>query len=387
MKESNILFITDRYLPFPSSNGACVSKLVDAFPQVGNTYVLSFSKKEAECSLPNVFNCRYDRKPSSIFNRLFEYCQDDGAVNALYAAAEQIILQKNIDIVVCVYRPVECLLAGLNLKKAYPHLCVVGYFLDNIYEWSTSSKLKDGIFYLNQNRLLHKLNRKLDSLIILKYYQPTFEKMLGKSDKVAYAGLPSLQQHPQTERNEEFNETNINIVYAGSFYPKCRRPDQILTFMQAVCAKLPQIKIYLYAWGCEDMVDKAKEAMEGNLVVCGRVPSEKVAKAIQSADILLNVGNDLPYAVPGKLFEYFSTGKPVINFCYRRDDGAAADCKKYGNVFNVYADGINSVDDCVSFILNRCQLPWDALKEAFRDSLPEYTAGIILEAGRRSKNV
>ena len=40
----------------------------------------------------------------------------------------------------------------------------------------------------------------------------------------------------------------------------------------------------------DDLIDKAKEI-------------------ISSADILLNIANDLPYAVPGKLFEYFSIGK------------------------------------------------------------------------------
>lgn len=382
MEANKILFITDRYLPSPSSNGACVSKIVNSYQIKENVYVLAFSFGETASIDSNVCYCHYTRKPSPGYNRIFGYCQDDGAVKALLSEACRMIEEKRINTVVCVYRPVECLLAGLKLKKKYKDICVIGYFLDNIHEWSTSSNLKDRILFFNQKRLLYKLNRSFDSIIALKYYKATFEKMLGTTKKVFYAGLPSLRKCKATvEENQDSDPKHIHIVYAGSFYEQCRRPDEILSFMYEVCAVLPEIKIHLYSWGCESLIDAAKERMGHNLDLCGRVTAEEAERAIHSADILLNVGNDMPYAVPGKLFEYFSTGKPIINFCYRRNDGATQDCEKYGNVFNIYSQSDNSVDDCVKFILNRHSVSWDVLQTTFYDSLPEYTANLIMEKG------
>ncbi|MBE6567127.1 MAG: glycosyltransferase family 4 protein [Ruminococcaceae bacterium] len=386
MKTGKVLFLTDKYLPFPSSNGTCVSKIVGSYPQKENVYVLAFSSSDAEIPGTNIHYCRYKRNPSSAFNRIFGHCQDDGAVTALFMEACQMIEDQKIDTVVCLYRPVECLLAGLKLKSKYKHLCVIGYFLDNIHEWSTSSRVKDQIFFFNQKRLLHQLYRSFDSILSLKYYQPTFEEMLRKTEKLCYVGLPSLREYSGDAQNM-FSSNHINIVYAGSFYANCRRPDQILAFLAEVCAQVPEIRIHLYSWGCQELVDTAKEKMGENLVLCGRVSAEEAERAIHSADILLNVGNDMPYAVPGKLIEYFSTGKPIINFCYRPSDGAAKDCEKYENVFNVYANGDNSVDDCVKFVLNRQSLSWDTLKEKFYDSLPGYTADRILETRLKSKHV
>lgn len=380
MGKNKILFITDKYLPSPSSNGACVSKLVNSYQQKENVFVVAYSFDEPENIDTNVFYCDYKRKPSSAYNRIFGYCQDDGATMALFSEASRIIEANNIDTVVCLYRPVECLLAGLKLKKKYKHLRVIGYFLDNIFEWSTSSGIKDRIIHFNQKRLLYKLNRSFDSLLVLKYYQPTVESMILKTDKISYVGLPSLQEQKQNEK-QLFDRNDINIVYAGSFYPNCRRPDEILAFLQDVCAQIPQVKIHLYSWGCEDLVDEAKEKMGQNLVICGRVSLTEAEKAIQSADVLLNVGNDLPYAVPGKLFEYFSTGKPIINFCYRSNDGATSDCEKYGNIFNVYSKRDNGVNDCVEFILNRRSVSWEDLQKIFYDSLPEYTVNLIMKNG------
>lgn len=384
MQNSRILFITDKYLPFPSSNGACISRIVNSYENKENIFVISFSE-EANENTSNVYYCRYKRNPSSFFNRLFGYCQDNAAVNALFVDANRMVEENNINKVVCVYRSIECLLAGLKLKKKHRDLCVIGYFLDNIFEWSTSSKLKDQIFYINQKRLLNQLNHYFDSIIALKYYKPTIKKMLTRSTKVDYVGLPSLQD--RKIESSLFNKSNINIVYAGSFYSNCRRPDEILEFLNCVHKQLPQLKIYLFSWGCEDLIDAAKEKMRDCLEVCGRVSLEEADRAIQSADILLNVGNDLPYAIPGKLIEYFSTGKSIINFSYRHGDGAAADCEKYENIFNVYANSENNVDDCVRFILNRHTLPWDVLHKKFYDSTPEYTATKILETGLNKNNV
>lgn len=387
MEANKILFITDKYLPFPSSNGACVSKIVKSYKEGKNVYILAFSSDESENTSSNEFYCHYIRQPSSAFNRMFGYCQDDSAVNELFLTACQIIEENKIDIVICVYRPVESLLAGLKLKKKYHDLCVIGYFLDNMCEWTSSSKLKDKIFFVNQKRLLRHINRAFNSSIVLRYYKNTFEKALSKVNKVSYVGLPSLKEHHRKETKPVFESDNINIVYAGSFYQSCRRPDQILEFLREVCDVLPQIKIHLYSWGCEDLVNAAKQKMGQSLVVHGRVSADEAERAIQNADVLLNIGNDMPYAVPGKLFEYFSTGKSIINFCYHRNDGAAEDCEKYGNIFNVYDKFANSVADCADFISNRCTLPWDAVRTIFYDSLPEYTTDKIMKIRQEDKNV
>lgn len=378
MKDA-ILFITDSYLPYPSSNGACIAKIVDEWKEKGEAYILSLSADEENTVDGNLFSCNYQRRPSTVYNRLFSFCEDREAVNRLFRMASEIIEGNHIKTIVCQYRPVECLLAGLKLKeKQKEKVCVFGYFLDNINEFHTASKIKDSVFFFHYRRLVRKLYDAFDEFIVLKYYKTTFESILSENSKIAYVGLPALKK-TRPEDTDIGKKEGIHIVYAGSFYPDCRRPDEILCFMETVCGYLPEVQLHLYSWGCEDLVDFAKSRMGRSLVLHGRVSAEEAQKAIQEADLLLNVGNDLPYAVPGKLFEYFSTGKSIINFCYRHNDGATEDCERYGNIFTVYSKEENRVSDCVDFIKNRKQLPWVFLKKVFFESLPGYTVEQILK--------
>lgn len=378
----NVLFIADQYLPYPSSNGACVSKVVNSGSFDGNVYVLSMLGETADSTDRSVFYCGCNRRPSPLINRLFGYSQDDAVVDALFSEADWIIREYDIDIVVCVYRPVECLLVGLKLKTKHKALCVIGYFLDNIQELQMSAKWKDIIITYNQRRLLKKLVRTYNQLIALKYYRTTFEEIVGCTQNTNYVGLPSIIQHTRYNAPVSHCDDEITVVYTGSFNPDCRRPDGILNYLCDVCDVLPKIRVHLYSWGCDELVAEAKQKMGEHLVLHGRVTLEEAQKAMESADILLNVGNDLPCAVPGKLFEYFSTGKPIINYCYRMNDGAVEDYKKYGNILIVSAQGDNRVEACVDFVQNRKQLPWERLCTTFADSLPEYTANQIMKASK-----
>lgn len=371
MKHS-VLFITDNYLPFPSSNGMCVSRLVEYYKEDVSVYVLSFANNKACKPSSNEFYCEYNRKPSTIKNRIFSFCEDTGAVEVLYKNAVDIIEKYMIDTVVCVYRPVECVLAGLQIKKKYQDkICVLGYMLDNIAELNASLKIKNYILNYNQKRMLKKFEKYYDGLVVLRYYESTLRKMKCKREKIRYVGLPALKKLPVTDVKESHAE--IKMVYAGSFYPDCRRPDEILQFLSEVCNYLPNLKIHLYSWGCEEIVNEAKLYMDDALVLHGRVSASEAEDAIRNADILLNIGNDLPYAIPGKLFEYFATGKSILNFCYRKNDGSTEDCLKYGNIFNVYSKMENSVEDCIKFIEQRHQLPWETVRKMFSESLPQYT--------------
>ena len=52
-----------------------------------------------------------------------------------------------------------------------------------------------------------------------------------------------------------------------------------------------------------------------NLICYGVVDLETARKGIANADVLINIGNRLTNQVPSKVFEYISTGKPIINLC------------------------------------------------------------------------
>ena len=53
------------------------------------------------------------------------------------------------------------------------------------------------------------------------------------------------------------------------------------------------------------------------------------------ADVLVNIGNTVEHQIPGKIFAFMSTGKPIIHFSKFPDDPALPYFKKYPLVFVV----------------------------------------------------
>lgn len=385
-----ILFMVDSYEPTPSSNGVCVARLWSESRKLRYSHLLAMTTdKEHEKYEDDLWVCYYKRKHSSYFNCLFSFAQDEGMVSLLTEKAEEIIDKKGITTVLCTYRPVENLICALNLKRKYGEkLRVVTYYLDNLTEITSKSKAKALVFGFHQKRLIKKAYKTADSTLILKYYASAFKDVLGnETEKLVSVGLPAIlkSENDGNSKDNLFSSTDINVVYAGSFYSSFRRPDKILKFLNEVCKLIPELKVHLYCWGCDDQVDSAKAEMGDSLILHGRVGAAEAHTAIKNADVLLNVGNDLPYQVPGKLFEYFSTGKPIVNFIYREDDPAKADYICYGNIFTVTDYGENDPTACAEFIRTASTLPWERVGSSFADSEPIYTINKIIK--RRIENV
>ncbi len=379
--EEKILFIVDSFEPTPSSNGVCVDRLWKESQKIQYSHLLAMTGEPKNERIENRLSVYfYIRKPSSYFNRLFSFAQDSSMVQFLVERASEIIKKNEITTIVCCYRPVEILLVGVLLKKRFPNrLRVISYYLDNLTEVTSLSKWKAFIFRRHQQRLLKKAYKISNCTLALKYYQSTFERVLGKNThKMKYVGLPGLIESKQ-EKNVEDRKEEIKLVYTGSFYSGFREPENILKFLKEVCQILPNLKIHLYSWGMDEQIQKAKLELNEQLIIYGRVDAEQARQAIIGADCLLNVGNDLPNQVPGKLLEYFSTGKPIINFVYRDDDPAYEDYMRYENIFLVKNNSNNNPETCAEFIKTARTLSWTTVQSRFENCEPIYTIKKIME--------
>jgi glycosyltransferase involved in cell wall biosynthesis len=110
-------------------------------------------------------------------------------------------------------------------------------------------------------------------------------------------------------------EGPLHLLYAGRFYP-FRSPAALL---EAVCAT-PGVRLTVVA----PEVDPAYLAMAarsgGRIVFLGEQPHEAVLRMQLECDVLVNIGNALEAQIPGKLYEYLGSGKPILHLASTGDD-------------------------------------------------------------------
>ena len=56
------------------------------------------------------------------------------------------------------------------------------------------------------------------------------------------------------------------------------------------------------------------------------------------ADVLINLGNTVTNQLPSKIFEYFSSGKPILNLCANPSDPALRYFARYPLALTLFAN-------------------------------------------------
>lgn len=139
--------------------------------------------------------------------------------------------------------------------------------------------------------------------------------MIGNQER--YSPLPyiiKLEERVATTTHVMLPKEKINLVYAGSFYKDLRSPDFLLRVAAAMTDKAV---LHLFCTSdCDDLINHYVSIANGKIVRHNFVPQEEIKLIYQEADVLINVGNNIPQFKPSKTFEYMATLKPIINIFY-----------------------------------------------------------------------
>ena len=208
------------------------------------------------------------------------------------------------------------------------------------------------------------------------------KKKAGKRlEKLVPIELPGIVERIVTEAIKK-EENEIRCIFSGFLYKAVRNPKFMLELFSNFENK--NIKLYLIGAGCEDIVKEyQKGSLNGRLITLGKLGVEDNANWLNSANVLLNIGNLVENQVPSKIFNYFSTGKPIINICKIDNCSSKKYMDKYPLAINVKEVEDLTKDDCFkveNFILNSVgkTVNYATVEEIFYDCKPEYIVDKML---------
>lgn len=169
------------------------------------------------------------------------------------------------------------------------------------------------------------------SPLTLKYQQDFFSDC---KDKMKHLPLPYLQ----ISQNKDFKESECCFGYFGDYYSNTRN---LLPFYTA----LKQLNFKGIICGDSDQDFKS----DGNLTIHGRVSLERVIEYQSQSSVLVHLCN-LRGQIPGKIYHYSATNKPIL-FILDGTHDERETLKQYFSQFNRYYFCVNSVKS----ILNALQ--------------------------------
>lgn len=209
-------------------------------------------------------------------------------------------------------------------------------------------------------------------IILDEHRNGTFSRF---TNKVAALEFPVVVPNVISVSNNE----KKRVMFLGSFYKNVRSPDYMFEIFEDLL-KSDSIVLELVGVTSEILNESQKKLP----IKChGKKSIAECKKLMQEADILINIGNRIDNQVPSKIFEYISTGKPIINICAIKNCPTLKYLKDYPNALNIVecTDQFDSqVEQVNSFVRN---MPNDMTESwiinHYKECTPEYVADIFLE--------
>lgn len=405
---SKILFLAGAYYPEPKANGICCERVIHALQQRGHQIdMVAFAPAWPGPKGAEIGGVEIRYVPGSMYYRTLR-AEETGQLKGnrlrlkkfqlklahllsaaawpnyaplaniqFYRQACQLQEENCYDAVVAVNAPFSALYAAAKLKRKYPGIKYAAYFLDALSGGAFPAyltkkyALERGLAW--ENKLLHWA----DSVLVMKAHVPHLEQHRDKiryGSKITVLDIPLICPVPALP---SARDGKTHIIFVGSINTSLRNPMYVLKMVE----RIPNCVVDFY--GSVDKPELIKEFVtNGVVVVHGKVEHEEALRAEQKADVLLNIGNQNASLVPSKIFEYMSTGKPIITTCPIENEPSLPYLKKYGLCFEVYEESEKLQENAekLSAFLHKVKGQFVSarfIEETFKDNTPGSFADAI----------
>lgn len=179
--------------------------------------------------------------------------------------------------------------------------------------------------------------------------------------------------------NPIFITGKINCVYVGSLLDeRIRSPRYLFKLINElddrfvihmVCNRLSKSTIDL----CNSIVSNNRKIRWYNTL-----PLQECMGIISNADILINLGNRSRNQLPSKIFDYISTGKPIVNLYSLHNDTSKHYLENYPNKLNIYENDDQLFENVQAFLEFTSKYSGKTIsKDQLLDLYSEYDSEVV----------
>lgn len=248
-------------------------------------------------------------------------------------AANRLHKKERFDIVISEHHGFDTLYAGHFLKKKHDSVKFIPILWDPFSGRNIAHYMPEQLgIYLNE-RKEKKLLSNADYIISMKSsegYHRTNSTQKSYYDRMVFLDIPKLVPVTDLQTTTEYVKSGmINILYCGIMDKYHRNPSYILKLFESSKYSSKINLIFFSRGDAVELIKMEKNNFAGNLDVYDYIDKAKLNTVINSVDVLINIGNNIPTMVPSKIFEYISHCKPIISTYKIDNDSSVPYLKKY----------------------------------------------------------
>jgi len=112
-------------------------------------------------------------------------------------------------------------------------------------------------------------------------------------------------------------DSELNLLYAGSFYSFRDPRDLVDAVLQVEGVRLTIASGNVPDWLCERAA-----TCPHRIILLGSVPHRRLLSLQRQTDVLVNLANADACQIPGKFYEYFGAGRPILHLSAEEQDAS-----------------------------------------------------------------
>lgn len=405
------VFITSEFMPSADANGICVYNISKELIKEGNkVYVICEGANEGHRYYEDIEI--YEVKPTLYkhltkkvaikknrveqlkkslvlvlrrFRKLFVFFTYPNTAperaKKEYTILEDIWKRQKFDYLIGTFRPYESLESISNFKTNYPEVKSVALFCDLLRTQNPFGnffyKLYNSLCTRAENRIL-KVN---DRILIPKSGKEFYDTDNFKAykDKIDYFEFPVFTEEFKIDVISKKDTHNyVNVTCIGTIDGENRSANYFLNLFEAVKDKSNvELKINIVG-SFYDITTYEEFKNKSYINFIGQVDYKDIPRFIASADYLVNISNKTTYdMIPSKIFQYFASCKPVINFVAHKDDKSLCYFEDYPRSLNILEYNHQTKDDAekiYDFIFknDNVKLSYEDVETIYNENKPSY---------------
>jgi glycosyltransferase involved in cell wall biosynthesis len=230
--------------------------------------------------------------------------------------ASQIVRRYAIDTVLVTVPPFSALLVGSGLKQRFPHIQLVSDFRD---EWLTfylkDFEFQTGDYTRRRAEQIERTAIEASDLVVavtpssLKEIRNRYPEQPDRKFACIYNGYDPDVFRGFTPRPHNL-PGKIVVTHMGTVY-KTATPKYYLDALDALPEEIRSRFETRFIGRISESEKAVFEGRKSNIRLLGFMPQAEALRWVEETDYLLLTMTD-PISLPGKLFEYLATGKPVL---------------------------------------------------------------------------
>ena len=355
-----ILFLLGAYYPAPKANGICAEKVIEQLQACGyRVDVIAFAP-QWPCTPATEWNgIRIVYIRGSMYYRTMR-TEESGTLTGLRLKlrkiasrlkdivlwpfwpentpwctkqfldkAEQLHKCTPYDAIVGVVSPISAVSAAAKFKKRHPEVKMIAYFLDAVSGGITPKLLPRRLGIRMGLRWEKKVLRDADSIVAMRSHEKHHQKYSARCQyygRFLFLDIPLLCPCATQPATTGRRDGDLHVVYVGAINLAVKDP----TYVLQLAGKMTSGVIFDFYGTVKDAEVFAPYLNCANIRLYGEIPHEKALQVQQMADALLNIGSSNSCMIPCKIFEYMSTGKPIISTRPIADEPSLPYLRRYG---------------------------------------------------------